>query len=284
MGKIILSADSTCDLGPQLKARYDVHYYPFHILFEGKDYLDNVNITSQELFDAYYHRKVLPKTAAINISEYYDYFKGWVEQGLDIIHFNLGSGISSAHKNCLLAAKELGGHVHVIDSCSLSTGIALQVIEAGDRISAGLTAAEIVEELREITPKCHASFIVDTLDFLKAGGRCSALMAAGANLLNIKPCIEVDNRDGSMHVGKKYRGSLENVLVQYTKDTLSRYDTIKQDHVFITSAHCDPVYKEMVRKTISDCMNFKEIHLTEASCTISAHCGPNTLGVLFRTN
>lgn len=283
MGNIILSADSTCDIGPELKARYDVHFYPFHILFEGHDYLDNVTITSKTLFDAYYRRKVLPQTAAINVSEYLDYFREWVDNGFEVIHFNLGSGISSAHKNCMLAAKALGGHVHVVDSCNLSTGIGLQVIEAGNRIAAGLSASEIVEEIRELIPKCRASFIVDTLDFLRAGGRCSTLAAMGANLLNIKPCIEVNTRDGSMHVGKKYRGALEKVLVQYTKDTLRRYANIKTEHVFITSAHCAPAYREKVRQTIAETMDFQEIHITEASCTIAAHCGPNTLGVLFET-
>ena len=282
--KIILSADSTCDLGEELKARYDVHYYPFHIILEEKDYQDNVDITTKEIFDAYYARKVLPRTAAINMGEYVDYFKPWVDQGYDVIHLNLGGAISSAHKNCVLAAKELGGHVYPIDSCSLSTGIALQVIEAGEMIRAGKTAPEIVAEIKALLPKCHASFILDTLDFMRAGGRCSTLVAVSANLLNLKPCIEVDNTDGSMHVGKKYRGSLQKVLPQYVKDKLAQYPNIKRDHIFITFSSIDPEYEELVRRTIEETMDFKEIHATRASCTIASHCGPNTLGILFETH
>ncbi len=287
MNKIILSADSTCDLGSELKARYDVHYYPFHVILEEKDYQDNVDITVQELFDAYYARKALPRTAAINMEEYVDYFKPWVEQGFDVIHLNLGGAISSAHKNCVLAAKELNalgkGQVYPIDSFNLSTGISLLILEAGDRIAAGMPAKQIAQEVSALRCKVHSSFILDTLDFMRAGGRCSTVAAVGANLLSLKPCIEVDNQDGSMHVGKKYRGNLQKVLVQYVKDRLALYDNIKTDHIFITYSSISPELADLVRKTIQKTMDFKEIHETSASCTISCHCGPNTLGILFET-
>lgn len=283
MNKILLSADSTCDLGDELKARFDVHYYPYHIILEGKSYQDNVDITTKDLFDAYYARKVLPQTSAINVGEYIDYFKPWVDEGYDILHFNLGGAISSSHKHCIIAASELNGHVFPIDSCSLSSGISLQIIEAANMIAQGKSAKEIYNEAKKLIPKCHASFILDTLDFMKAGGRCSSVTAFGANLLNLKPCIEVSNKDGSMGTGKKYRGSLEKVLVQYVRDKLSEYENIKQDHIFITASSIDQKYVDLVRKTITEIMPFKEIHFTDASCTIASHCGPNTLGILFMT-
>ncbi len=287
MGSIVLSADSTCDLGSQLKARYNVHYYPFHIILEEKDYQDNVDIAVQDIFDAYYARKALPRTAAINVGEYADYFRPWVEQGLDVIHLNLGGAISSAHKNCVLAARELNalgkGQVYPIDSFNLSTGISLQIIEAGERIRAGMDAGQIAREIENLRSKVHSSFILDTLDFMRAGGRCSTVAAVGANLLNLKPCIEVDNTDGSMHVGKKYRGNLRKVLPQYVKDKLGEYQNIKKDHIFITYSSISPELSDLVRKTILETLDFQEIHETSASCTISCHCGPNTLGILFET-
>lgn len=281
--KVILSADSTCDLGEELKARYDVQYYPFHIILDGKDYQDNVDIHIENIFQAYYDRKALPRTAAINVEEYVEYFRPWVEQGFDVLHFCLGGALSSAQRNCVLAARELGGHVFPIDSCNLSTGISLQIIEAGERIRAGMPAAEIAQAMKEIIPHCHASFILDTLEFMRAGGRCSTIVAVGANLLALKPCIEVDNSDGSMHVGKKYRGNLKKVLPQYVRDKLTQYDRIKRDHLFITYSSIDPSYVELVRQAVLDVMDFKEIHVTTASCTIASHCGPNTLGILFET-
>lgn len=280
--KIILSADSTCDLDAELKERYHVNYFPLHIILEGKDYKDGVDITPEEIYQAYYDRKVLPKTAAVNVAEYIEHFQPWVENGYEVIHINLGSALSSAYQNACLAAEELG-HVHVIDSCSLSTGTGLLVHDAGEMISQGMSAEEIADALRSRTEKCHASFILDTLTFLHAGGRCSSLAALGANVLKLKPCIEVSTADGSMNVGKKYRGTLDKVLVKYVKDKLSAYPDIDTSLIFITHSGIPQEYIDLVKRAIEETTSFHEIHITKASCTISSHCGPNTLGILFET-
>lgn len=280
--KIILSADSTCDLDEELKERYHVKYFPLHINLNGKDYLDNVTITPEEIYQEYYDHKVLPKTAAVNVQEYIEHFRPWVEDGYEVIHVNLGHALSSSYQNCCLAAQELG-HVHVVDSCNLSTGTGLTVVAAGKLIEKGLDAETIAERLRAGTSRRHASFILDTLTFLSAGGRCSSVTAFGANMLKLKPCIQVDNRDGSMAVGKKYRGSLDKVLARYVKDELARYPDINPDLLFITHSGIPQDYIDLVKKTAEDTMKFKEIHITKASCTISCHCGPNTLGILFET-
>lgn len=280
--KIILSADSTCDLGTELQEKYQVHFYPFHVILEGKDYQDNADIHPEDLYRAWRERRQLPKTAAINVSEYMDYFRKWVEDGYDVIHLNLGRALSSAHQNCVLAAQELG-HVYPVDSCNLSTGIGLLVLKAADMIEAGMEASEIAEELKRMTGKVHASFILDTLEFMRAGGRCSAVVAFGANALGLKPCIEVQNRDGSMTVGKKYRGKLEKVLGNYVKDRLKMYPDIDRSRLFITHSGIDGEYLSQVKKTVMETMDFENIYITQASCTISCHCGPNTLGILFMT-
>lgn len=280
--KIILSADSTCDLGDELKARYQVHYYPYHIILEDKAYRDNVDITPDDLYQAYWDRKVLPKTAAIGAGEYHTHFQQWVADGYDVIHINLGSALSAAYQNCCIAAQELG-HVYPIDSCSLSTGTGLLVIEAAKRIAMGMEASQIQKEVQALTAKTHASFILDTLEFMHAGGRCSSVVKLGANLLHLKPCIEVDNHNGAMNVGKKYRGDLRKVLEQYTADKLQNRDDLRLERVFITHSGINAEYIEQVKKAIRRYADFQEIHVTRASCTISSHCGPNTLGVLFLT-
>ena len=280
--KIILSADATCDLDEELKKRYEVYYSPYHIILDGQDYIDNVDITATELYQAYWEKKLLPKTAAINVAEYTERFRPWVDAGFDVIHINLSSAISASHQNCLTAAEALG-HVYPVDSLNLSTGSGLLVIEAADMIRQGLPAPEIQTRLRAMTEKVHASFILDTLEFMHAGGRCSAVAALGANLLSLKPCIEVDNRTGKMGVAKKYRGPLSKVLVKYTQDQLSAYDSIRTERIFITHSGIDTALIELVRDTINRTMQFDEIFVTRASCTISSHCGPNTLGVLFLT-
>lgn len=282
MRKIILSADSTCDLGDELKEKYQVHYYPFHIILEGKDYQDNVDITPGDIFQRYYEKKVLPKTAAINVEEYVNYFRPFAEQGYEVVHLNLGSALSSAYQNCMLAARELKG-VYPVDSGNLSTGIGHLVLDAGEMIKEGLGAEEIAGKLNQRKNLVHSSFILDTLKFMSAGGRCSNVMALGANLLNIKPCIEVNNKDGSMDVGKKYRGSLKKVLPLYVKDKLQEYQGICTDKIFITHSGIDQEYIELVKEAIQEEKEFQNIYVTRASCTISCHCGPNTLGILFET-
>ena len=282
MGNVILTADSPCDLGESFQDRYQLHYYPYHIILDGREYTDGVDITPDDLFRAYRDKKLLPKTAAIGIGEYLDFFRPLVEQGYEIVHFCLGSALSAAYQNCCAAAEELG-HVYPVDSRSLSTGIGLQVIEAAEMARAGLPAPEIQQEARKLADRSHASFILDTLEFMHAGGRCSTVAALGANLLRLKPCIEVrPEKNGAMEVGKKYRGDLRKVLVQYTKDVLNR-KALQLDRIFITQSGIDQGCINLVRETIMQCADFQEICVTRASCTISCHCGPNTLGVLFLT-
>jgi DegV family protein with EDD domain len=281
--KVILSADSTCDLGDALKTRYDVHYFPLHITIDGKEYTDNVDITPPEIFAIYRKTGHLPKTSAVNVGEYLEHFEQWTKQGMSVVHINLAASLSSAHKNACEAAKQ-AGNVHVVDSCSLSTGTGLLVIAAAERIAAGMPAEQVAAEVQALTGKVHASFIIDTLEFLKAGGRCSALTALSASLLKIKPCIEVSNLDGSMAPGRKYHGKLEKVLLQYVQDKLDEYgDSIDNTRVFITHSVADGELCTTVRDYLTQHSGFGEIHTTTASCTISAHCGPNTLGILFMT-
>lgn len=280
--KVILTADSTCDLSPELKERWKVTYFPLHIILDGKDYMDNVDIRPEDIFKAYNEKKILPKTAAVNIGEYSEFFRRYTDEGFEVVHINLGGALSSSYKNACLAAEEIEG-VYVVDSCNLSTGIGHLVIQAGKLIEQGLSGEETAKKLRGMTGRVHSSFILDTLKFMAAGGRCSSVVALGANLLNLKPCIHVNNADGSMTVGKKYRGKLDKVLVQYVEETLAKYGDIDDETVFITHSGIDKSYVKLVRETIERVHPFREYHETLASCTISCHCGPNTLGILFMT-
>lgn len=282
MSNIILSADSTCDLSEELKKRYNVNCQPLHVHLGDKLYRDGVDITPDMIYETFDKEKILPKTSAPNPQEYIDYFKQWTDEGYDVIHISLGSSLSSSHQNAKLAAEELG-NVYVIDSGNLSTGMGLLVIEAAERIAKGVPASQIYEEVVALKSKVHASFVIDSLTYLREGGRCSALTAFSANLLNIKPSITVDNTDGNMTVGKKYRGSLERVLKRYVKDQLKDRTDLKLDRVFITHSGTSQEIIDTVQQAVEELVDFKEILITRAGCTISSHCGPNTLGVLFMT-
>lgn len=200
-----------------------------------------------------------------------------------MVHIGLGSGISSAFQNCVTAAQELG-HVYPVDSQNLSAGFGLLVIRAAELAQEGMAAPDIAQRLEKMRPQAHTSFLLDTLEFMKAGGRCSAVAAFGASVLQLKPCIEVENQNGShMHVGKKYRGKMESCLCSYVRDKLQGREDLDLKRVFITHSGSPESDIEAVRREVEKYASFEEVYITRASCTISTHCGPRTLGVLFMT-
>ncbi len=282
---ILLSADTPCDIGPELIERYAVSLYPLHILLNGKQYTDNVDITSEDVFANWKAHNELPRTAAINPEEYTAYFSKWIDQGYDILHISLGSGLSSSYQNAAIATEGFDeGRIFVIDSCCLSTGFGLLVCEAGERIKKGLDLKTIYEEVGALSSLTRASFVLDTLEFLHAGGRCSSLAHLGASMLQLKPSIIVRNElHGSMTVGKKYMGRLDRAMLKYVEDQLAGRSDIVLDRVFITDSGIDDEIRQAVHKRVLELQPFQEVFHTRASVTISSHCGPNCLGVLFLT-
>ncbi len=284
---VALCADSTCDLGEALCARYNVHLVPFSVILDGEQYLDGITLKPDQIYEVYRERKILPHTAAINAETYASVFRPLLEQGMDVVCVTLGHGLSAAYQNCCLAAEQLNaegeGRVYAVDSCNLSSGSGLAVIEAAKMIARGMDAEQVAEATRALTSRCHASFVIDTLEFLYKGGRCSALAMLGANLLRLKPCIQVNNADGTMSVGKKYRGSIEKAREEYVRDQLTGRTDIDYEKIFITHSGTSEERIEQVRRVIRECGDFENIYDTRAGCTISSHCGPETLGVLFMT-
>ena len=282
--KVILTADRTCDLNSELIARYKVKDIPLHINLCDNTYDDWETITPEEIYDHFYKTKELPRTAAMSVGEYTDIFQKYIDEGYDIVHISLGSSLSVTHQSSKLAASEFDGRVEVVDSCNLSTGSGLIVIKAAELIEEGKSAKEVADAVREMVHKSHASFVIDKLDFLAAGGRCSAIEAFGANLLGLKPCIEVSTADyGKMGVNKKYRGKFSKVCIDYMNDIITKYGEVDTARAFVTHAGCDEELVESVKNALVEKNIFDEVHVTRASCTISSHCGPNTLGVLFMT-
>ncbi len=280
--KILVTADSTCDLSQELKERYSVIVMPLHVVVDGEQKNDGVDIDPEQIYAIYREKNILPKTAAVNMQEYMDFFQPYVDEGFEIIHVNIGSALSACHQNCRLAAEEMP-QVHPVDSGNLSTGSGLMVLAIADMVAAGVSVEEILAEVPKIRSHCHASFVVDTLEFLHKGGRCSALTMLGANLLSIKPGIEVNNEDGSMGVGKKYRGTLDKALGVYVKEKLAGRTDLNRKRVFITHSGISEERIAAVKALVQQYADFEEILVTRAGCTISSHCGPNTLGVLFMT-
>lgn len=251
MPNVIISADSTCDLSPEQREHYQVRSFPFHIEFRGRDHLDNIDITPQVLFDGFYEDKSLPQTGACSPEAYRQHFAELTADGSKVVHFNLGSALSSAYENASAAAADMEG-VYVIDGKSLSTGIGLQVLAACRMRDAGMSAADIAREASELHNRSHASFVLDTMEFLAAGGRCPTLVAYLGGKLSCRPGILVDNQSGAMKVGKLYRGKQEKVLERYVSDTLARYTDIVKDEIFITHSGVSDEVAAAVRKLLEE--------------------------------
>ena len=275
---IIISSDSTCDLNRELIDRYQIRTLPLGVTLGETIYRDGVDITPDDIYA--YHAKTgqLPKTSAINMAESAEFFAELTKDASAVVHFTLSSSMSATYNNARVAAEDFED-VYVVDSKNLSTGNGLLVIAAAEMASRGMEPKEIAEMVSELADCVDASFVVDNLEYLAKGGRCSAVAAFGANLLQLKPCINVKN--GTMGVGKKYRGKFEKVLIEYVADRLADKDDIDLDRVFVTHAGCAPKIVEDVVEAVKNTLPFKEVLVTRAGCSISSHCGANTLGVLF---
>jgi DegV family protein with EDD domain len=277
---IKITADSTCDLSQELIEKYNISISPLHVLVDEDDYLDGVTITPKDLFRYVEEERKTCSTAAINTYEYEQFFKPFSEKYEAVIHISLGVGFSSCFQNANLAANEFS-NVHIIDSANLSTGSGLVALKAVELAQSGLEVNEIVQQLNEVTLKVSASFVIDKMDYLKRGGRCSSIEAFGATLLKIKPSIEVKN--GKMEVGKKYRGSFKSALEKYVADRFAHIEQIDKKRIFITHPAVDPEIVNFIVTLVDSYDYFEEIHVTNAGCTISSHCGPHTLGILYVT-
>ena len=275
---VVITSDSTCDLSQELLDRYDIPVIPLTITLGEDTFLDGSSFTPLDMYARYKQDGTLPKTSAPSVQEFLDFFSQFTEKGCEVVHLDISSELSNTYNAACMAAEELG-HVHVVDSRMLSTGVGLLAIEGAECRDRGMGAQEIAEHLRGLTGKVQTSFVLDTLQFMWKGGRCSAVSALGANLLSLKPGLEM--KDGKLGVYKKYRGNIKNVYKQYVKERLQGH-RVRPGHIFITeSGEVDDAVLEEIFALVRETIPVQEIHHTLAGCTVSTHCGPKTLGILF---
>lgn len=276
--KIKILSDSTCDLSKELLEKYNIGIVPLSVIKNGEDFKDGLTITPDDIFNHVSNGGDLCSTSAVSIGEYADVFEQYVNDYDGIIHINIGSGFSTCYQSACLAAEEFD-NIRVIDSKNLSTGQGLVVLKACELAASCDNLDAIADALRSYAEKVEASFLVDKLDYLVKGGRCSSAAALGANLLNLKPCIEV--KDGKMSVGKKYRGNYTKCLSNYVKERLDGRDDIDRSTLFITRTVVSDECYSAVLDTVKTYGGFENVYETKAGCTVSCHCGPGTLGILF---
>lgn len=275
---IRISSDSTCDLSPELIAQNQITITPLYVVFGEKALADGIDVTPDDVYAWTRAQKKPCSTAAVNVEDYLKVF-GVLRRECDaVIHFTISSDMSSCYLNACTAAKEIGD-VYVVDSRNLSTGIGHLVLDACEMAREGMAAEDIFRALEARKKLLDVSFVVDTLEYLRYGGRCSSLAAFGANLLHLRPSIQVT--DGAMGVSRKYRGSLKKCLLDYIADKLANPETIDARRVFITDSGIDEEIRQAVEAEVLARVPFEKVYHTRAGCTISGHCGPGTLGILF---
>lgn len=278
---VCITYDSTCDLTPRLLERFHIRTVPLTIQSGERVFPDDGRYTSSELYADYRRNGALPRTTAVSPEEFKAFFAPILAEGFDIVHIDISSELSCTCQNALLAAQELAeqGEIHVVDSRQLSTGGGLLALQGAKLRDGGMAAADIAAELRRLAPHSDTSFVLDTLEYMWKGGRCSGVAALGANMLKLKPSLEI--RDGKLVVCKKYRGAMEKVYRQYVTERLAG-KAVVGDWAFIT--HSGEVSEETLQELtalVRELAPFKEVFITQAGCTVSSHCGPGTLGVLF---
>lgn len=278
MSKIKITCDSTCDLTNELYEKNNVSVVPLSIALGDEIRRDSIDINADEIFHFVKTSNQLPKTSAISIGEYEDIFGKYISEGYTVIHINISSELSSSHQNACLAAEELG-NVYVVDSRNLSSGSGHLVLLAAAMAESGMEAKDIVDALNEKKEKLDVSFVLQTLEYLHKGGRCSSIAAFGANALKLHPEIQVV--DGKMQVGKKYRGDMEKSILAYIHGRLDGRDDLDTERIFVTHSGVPSEILDKVVATVKELHPFKEVLVTRAGCTISSHCGPACLGVLF---
>ena len=277
--KVKITSDSVCDLSPELKEKYGLEIMPLTVMLDGRDHLDGVDIVPDDIYAHVAAGGALGSTAAVSVANYIDFFNKQLEKSDELVHFHISSSMSSCYQNAIIATDEVE-NVYPVDSENLSTGIGLLILDAIEMAEQGKSGKEILESVNALRSKVEASFVVDSVDYLHKGGRCSAVAALGANLLGLKPCIEV--KDGAMGVSKKYRGKIGKCLLQYVRDRLEGREDINTKRIFIThSGGFTPEEIQAVEDEVKKYQNFGEILHTRAGCTVSNHCGPKTLGILF---
>ena len=281
MPKTAIIADSTCDLSEELLERYQVTIVPLHIRLGDAEYRDGADITPAEIFAWADEHKTTPKTSAVSVEDVISALENVLQDADEAVCFCISESMSASGEMMRVAAAEMGvsDRVFVINSQNLSTGIGLQVIEAAIAAQQGKSGAEIAAEIEAVIPKVRASFVVDTLTYLHRGGRCSGLTAMAGSALKLHPMITVTN--GAMSAGKKYRGKMDKVIMDYVEDLIPQIEAARPERIFVTHSGCDAQIVAKVRERLERTGRFTEILETIAGGVVSSHCGPGTLGVLF---
>ena len=274
--KIAITSESVCDLNKEFKEKYNIQTLPFGIILGDDEYFDG-EIETSKIFEYVKASKKLPSTSAVNEYQYEEFFKNILNDYDAIIHISMSDHLSCAVENARKVANRME-NVNIINSKSLSFGMGLLAIYACELRDKGLSVDEIVSKLEERKKAVQVSLILEKLDYLKKGGRCSTLQLLGANLLMLRPELIVN--EGKLISSKKFRGNFKRCCEEYCDDILERFNNPDLSKVFLAFTTLTEDIKQVIREKLK-AKGFKNIIEAPVGCTISCHCGENGLGVIY---
>jgi len=279
MAQFKIVSDSTCDLSSDLIRRYDIDIVPLYVNFGEDSFRDGVDLTVPQMYAQVKERGFLPKTAAATPGDFLSVFQNYVDQGIDILYLGIGAKFSATLQSATLAKNELpGGRIFLVDSANLSSGSGLLLLKAASFRSAGDPIETVVDKIRDLVPKVRTQFVINTMEYLYKGGRCTALAAIMGTILKIKPIIKV--KDGAMHVGKKPHGRIQAGLDVLVDEVLELKDQLDPEHLMVTHSLAHESSRYIVER-LKGVLPVENIHVTDAGCVISSHCGEGCIGILY---
>lgn len=280
MPSVKITCDSACDLTPALYEQYGIEMLALGVSLGDDLRYDGVDVTAQELFDYVRKSGELPKTSAVSVGAYEEMFRSAKADGSEVVHISLSGELSSCYQNACIAAQMVGG-VYVVDTRSLSLGAGHLAMHARELACEGHSASEIAAVLEEEKTRLHVTFVLQSLDHLHKGGRCPGVAALGANLLKIRP--EIVMTEGKLHLGKKYRGTMEKSILDYMRGSLAGRTDIDCKRLIIVHSGVPQEIVDKAAALARELQTFETVEVYLAGCTISTHAGPNCLGMLVVT-
>lgn len=279
MNKVVIVSDSTCDLSPELVKEYGIKIIPLTVAFGEELYHDGVDITTEQLYQKVSEKNELPHTAALTPGQLLAFFEEIIEEGNDILFAGIGSSLSKSYENaCMIASEFPEGRIEIVDSKNLSTGTGLLIIKACMLRDTGKNIHEIAEELRKIVPNVRSQFIVDTMEYLHKGGRCSGVAKLFGTLLKIHPLIAV--KEGVLKVAGKPRGKMTVGLNQMLDMLKAEGNNVDEDIIFVTHSIAPESAKYLLPLVKEAYPNARVVE-TNAGAIISSHCGKGTIGIIY---
>lgn len=278
MPSIKIFADSTSDLPTSWIEEYNIGIIPLYVVFGEESLRDGIDITPVDLYQRVNEGGELPKTAAPSPSDFMRAFNPYIEKGDQILFISLSSELSSTYQNALIAAGEYpSDQIAVFDSLNLSSAIGLLVKKAAIAAQAGQSLQDIVTLLESVRPEIEAEFVVDTLEYLYKGGRCSGMQNIIGSLLKIRPIIKV--AEGKMTPTIRVRGKREKAIEQLLQNAIDKKDLMDQDHILVVHslAEDDALFLQASLQEVTRA----KVDLSTAGCVISSHCGPQTIGIMY---